>query len=512
MQKPSISRRDLLKSGTALATTAALPAWSFTTEPIAHAAQAEQPAPLATDSPLVRQVHSGGYPTAEIVQKTYEDFIYYRAIQAYMMTPPILNTIGMRDGSEATFGRGYNILPIWKDRMSAKTWVPTPNCDVVYSISYLDLKESGPLVVYAPPNVIGMFTDFMQRTLTDVGAAGPDLARGGLYLLLPPDYDGPRPGGYYIFRSKTYNVLLFFRTVLQKGPKGPDTTKAVATAEATRVYPLGLPERERPAMKFPNASPVRINMMYPTDFTYWEKLKKFVDYEPVGSIDMNVRGMIASLGIIKGEPFNPSDRIKDILTRAVTEAPRQIFALRLNKNAFPANPYYKDRHYISVWGGVDADWNTPTYQNIDTRAAYFQVAFSSAPAMVNDTVGMGSKYPNTFWDSNGEFLNGGNQYKVHLPPNIPAALYWAVTAYNPIDGTMPETSQQFPSRNQFDPVKVNSDGSVDIYFGPTKPAASPEENWIQTLPNHGLLIAVRLYGAGTEFYDETWKPDDPVKI
>lgn len=62
----------------------------------------------------------------------------------------------MRDGSEATFGRGYNILPIWKDRMDSRTWVPTPNADVIYSMSYLDLKETGPLVVAAPPNVIGM--------------------------------------------------------------------------------------------------------------------------------------------------------------------------------------------------------------------------------------------------------------------------------------------------------------------------------------------------------------------
>jgi hypothetical protein len=98
--------------------------------------------------------------------------------------------IGLRDGSEAKFGKGYNVLPIWKDRMNAKTWVPTPNCDVIYSMSYLDLKETGPLVVYAPPNVIGMFTDFYQRCLTDVGAAGPDRGKGGLYLLLPPGYQG----------------------------------------------------------------------------------------------------------------------------------------------------------------------------------------------------------------------------------------------------------------------------------------------------------------------------------
>jgi hypothetical protein len=77
--------------------------------------------------------------------------------------------------------------------MNAKTLVPTPNADVIYSMSYLDLKETGPLVVYAPPSVIGMFTDFYQRTLTDVGAAGPDRGQGGLYLLLPPGHAGPVP-------------------------------------------------------------------------------------------------------------------------------------------------------------------------------------------------------------------------------------------------------------------------------------------------------------------------------
>ena len=69
-----------------------------------------------------------------------------------------------------------------------------PIADIMYSMSYLDLKETGPLVVAAPPGVIGMFTDFFQRTITDVGnAIGPDRGRGGLYLLLPPGYQGHCP-------------------------------------------------------------------------------------------------------------------------------------------------------------------------------------------------------------------------------------------------------------------------------------------------------------------------------
>jgi hypothetical protein len=150
--------------------------------PFGHASHAR--AQEAT-SPLVKQLYDGKWPDEKSVQQLNNERLYQRGIEAYMMTLSALNVIGMRDGSEAKFGKGYNVLPVWKDRMNAKTQVPTPNCDVIYSMSYLDLKETGPLVVYAPPGVIGMFTDFFQHTLTDVGSAGPDRGQGGLYLLLP---------------------------------------------------------------------------------------------------------------------------------------------------------------------------------------------------------------------------------------------------------------------------------------------------------------------------------------
>ena len=152
-------------------------------------ANAQQPAA----PPLVQQINNGNWLPQQDAEALRDELYYQRAVYAYMTMLPALNTIGMRDGSEAMFGKGYNVLPIWKERMDARTWVPTPNADVIYSMSYLDLKDTGPLVVAAPPNVIGMLTDFFQRTITDVGLIGPDRARGGLYLLLPPDYDGQVP-------------------------------------------------------------------------------------------------------------------------------------------------------------------------------------------------------------------------------------------------------------------------------------------------------------------------------
>ncbi|VFS82991.1 Protein of uncharacterised function (DUF1254) [Kluyvera cryocrescens] len=152
----------------------------------------------ATDaplSPLMKQLNNGNWLAQDEAQSLSDELYYQDAIQAYIQTLPLLNTIGLRDGSEAAFGKGYNVLPIWKERMDSRAVVPTPNGDVIYSMSYLDLKETGPLVIKAPPNVIGMFTDFFQKTITDVGAIGPDRARGGLYLLLPPDYEGASTAG-----------------------------------------------------------------------------------------------------------------------------------------------------------------------------------------------------------------------------------------------------------------------------------------------------------------------------
>ena len=128
------------------------------------------------------------------------------------------------------------------------------------------------------------------------------------------------------------------------------------------------------------------------------------------------------------------------------------------------------------------------------------------------TLGAGSKYPFTLKDANGDFLTGSNTYKLHLPPHPPAALFWAVTAYNITDGTMTEAAQLMPSINGFNKVAKNADGSVDLWFGPNKPANAPQSNWIQTVSGRDFLAAVRLYGTGVEFFDQTWKPDDVVKV
>lgn len=464
-------------------------------------------------SPLVEQINNGRWLDPKEAQSLLDDLFYQRAIHAYMMMLPVLNTIGMRDGSEAAFGGGYNVLPIWKDRMDSRCWVPTPNADVIYSMSYLDLKETGPLVVAAPANVIGMFTDFFQRTITDVGLIGPDRARGGLYLLLPPDYDGPVPQGYFAFKSSTYNVFLFFRTIMGPGETAPNPAPAVKGALQTRVYPLWEPEKSVKPMKFPNGSGKHIDMMYPVDMAYWTKLKDFIDYEPASAIPAETSGVLASIGIIKGKPFAPSKKQKELLLKALEIAPRMIMAMRQVGRADKRNRYYEDRQYQNTWAAGTSEWLQDGYLDVDQRTCYFQIAYSTASAMVMRTLGAGSKYPFAAHDAKGDFLDGSNTYRLRLPPNPPASLFWAVTSYNVTDGTMTSAAQLLPSINSLNKAVVkNKDGSIDLWFGPKQPAAAPDTNWIQTVEKRHFLAAVRLYGTGVEFFDQTWKPDDVVKV
>ncbi|WP_424221546.1 DUF1254 domain-containing protein [Buttiauxella gaviniae] len=466
----------------------------------------------APQSPLIKQLNNGNWLPADEAQNLSNDLYYQDAIQAYIASLPLLNTIGLRDGSEAAFGSGYNVLPIWKERMDSRAVVPTPNGDVIYSMSYLDLKKTGPLVIKAPANVIGMFTDFFQKTITDVGVIGPDRARGGLYLLLPPDYDGPVPQGYFTFKSSTYNVFLFFRTVMGKGDGKPDPTPAVKNAETTRIYPLWDVEKDIKPMQFPDASGKRVTMMYPVDDEFWTKLKTFVDYEPLTAIPEDTRSALLSIGIVKGKPFAPTDKQKELLKQAVETAPKMILARRQLGRDDNRQLYYKDRQYENSWAGATAEWMQYGTLDKNQRAAFFQIAYSSAAAMVMHTTGAGSKYPYTTKDKEGKFLDGGNTYKLHLPPNPPASLFWAVTAYNITDGTMPETDQLLPSTNGYYDLPKNPDGSIDIWFGPNKPEGVSDNAFIKTLAGRNFLVALRLYGTEDAFYDQTWIPDDVVQV
>src|SRR5215813_7819344 len=161
-------------------------------------------------------------PTAETGKLLRDELLFQRATQTYLWALPLINTLGMKVGSEKAFGAGYNVLPVWKKRLDARTLVTTPNSDVIYAMSYLDLGRDGPMVFEAPPGLQGILLDFWQRPIPvdgkfagDVGLPGPDGGKGGKFLIVPPGFKGKVPPGYFVYRSGTNNVFVFLRSFYQ---------------------------------------------------------------------------------------------------------------------------------------------------------------------------------------------------------------------------------------------------------------------------------------------------------
>ena len=135
-----------------------------------------------------------------------------------------------------------------------------------------------------------------------------------------------------------------------------DPSPGVAVAEKTRIYPLWDEEKNIKPMDFQDGSGKNINMMYPTDYAYWVKLKEFVDHEPIECITPELRGVLAAIGIIKGQAFEPTARQKELLIKAVDRAPKMILATRMIDRQDNKNLYYNDRNWQRIWGGATAEW------------------------------------------------------------------------------------------------------------------------------------------------------------
>jgi hypothetical protein len=89
--------------------------------------------------------------------------------------------------------------------------------------------------------------------------------------------------------------------------------------EGLRIYPLSQVTNP-PAMEFISGSGKVFNTIHANDFGFYKELHDVIDREPVGMIDPELRGLFASIGIQKGKPFAPDERMKKILIDAVAVA------------------------------------------------------------------------------------------------------------------------------------------------------------------------------------------------
>ena len=442
-----------------------------------------------------------GLPDEQTVQTVYDNLDFQRGVQAFLTALPAAALHALRTGVR-TFGPDNQTALIAESLLDSHTLFGMPNTETIYNILWLDTTD-GPLVLEVPPRVLGMINDVWGRYVVDVGNAGPDKGQGGKYLLLPPGYTGDVPDGYFVARSRTYGNMGGFRGFLVDGRTGPGVA---SIKQHFRVYPLAA-AASPPAMHFVNISGAAFNMIPASDATFFDEVAAIVREEPLDAVDPETRGLLAAIGIRKDRPFTPDARTQRVLGEAAAvgnaTARTIVFSTR-----DPAAYYYPDSAWKTLYIGNDYQFSPGGVLNLDARTLLFYVGEGVTPAMAVKMVGLGSQYAWTEHDAAGHYLDGAKSYRLHLPAPVPARDFWSVVVYDPQTRSMLQTDQQFPSLSSQKPdVAVNADSSVDVYFGPTPPAGK-ESNWIQTVPDKGWFVALRLYGPLEPWFDQSWRPGE----
>ncbi|WP_050749834.1 DUF1254 domain-containing protein [Synechococcus sp. BL107] len=450
-----------------------------------------------------------GMPDPATVRKTFENLKFIRGYETFLTLMPAASIEMLRHGHEQ-IGADDHTKVVLLSPLNSNPLFLTGNTDTIYGSTFFNLQDTGPMVIEIPAGLgPGTINDAFFRFVADTGAPGPDKGQGGKYLILGPDDAEPSNiEDYFVFRSPTYSNWLILRAFLDSEGK-PD--QAIANYEnGLRLYPFSQKDNP-PQMKFIKAGEKIFNTVHANNFEFFNELNTVIQREPIAFLDPELRGLASSIGLEKGKPFSPSPEEKKILEEAIQAGVayvRSDMGKPRNKDVY----FYQGKQWFTPFGGGSYEWlidGGKGGRNLDARNNFFWGYTVNTPAMVLKMVGVGSQYGVVATDANSVYLDGGNTYKLTIDKDVPAKDFWSMVIYDPQTRSELQTGQLLPSKNSVrnQDIQTNSDGSIDLYFGPNAPAGQ-EANWIETVPGKGWFAVFRLYGPLQPWFDKTWQLND----
>ncbi|WP_282036539.1 DUF1254 domain-containing protein [Saccharicrinis aurantiacus] len=442
-----------------------------------------------------------GVPLPETTEKVYDYIDLINAVDAYTKGIHIASMEAMKRGI-LSMGKANETALIFEELMDSKTLFLTANTTSVYMTSWLELGDE-PMVIETPPDVLGIIDDHYFKYVADFGRLGPDKAKGGKFLILPPNYKGEVPDGYFVKQANTYGHWIIWRGFQKDGDPMPAVN---ATKETFKIYPLSK-KNNPPEMNFVNVSGKQFNTIHRMDSEIYNEINAVIQSEPSFGESSEILGTLAAIGIVKGQEFKPDARMQNILDEAAKigsaivrtqmAKPRSEYLYKFEGTQWLNPLAYKS--YLFEHGGAKL---------LDARSAFHFYATGITPAMSMKIIGKGSQYAIAYSDKEGNTFDGSKTYKFHIPANPPMKDFWSFTIYDNQTRSMLQTDQQFPGiDNNKKGLKQNKDGSWDIFIGPKAPKGM-KNNWIQTNPNKGWNTIFRLYGPLEAWFDGEWYPSD----
>jgi hypothetical protein len=128
-----------------------------------------------------------------------------------------------------------------------------------------------------------------------------------------------------------------------------------------------------------------------------------------------------------------------------------------------------------------------------------------------EKLGTGSFYFGTFHDHSGKPLEGGSNYRLHIPAEVPVREFWSVTVYSLTTSSFFLNATRLTLGSLDKELRKNADGTVDISFGPKAPEGQ-ESSWLYTQPGEKWFPWFRVYGPEKAILDKSWRLPDIERV
>ncbi len=387
--------------------------------------------------------------------------------------------------------------------------VTAPNADTLYTTAWFDVSEE-PWVISVPEMGDRYFLLPMLDGWTNVFASPGTRTTGGqaqTFAITGPNWNGTLPEGVTEYRSPTAIVWLLGRIYCTGTPADyahvhalQDKFTAVPLSSYGEPYtaPPGIVD---PALDAKTAVREQVNAL--DGAAFFALFAELLKTNPPTTADESMVQTLAELGIRAGEDFDPAS-LDPTMSAAIADAPRAGFEAVMDwaKGGITAGDFAFERGWLfsTHLGEYGTNYRLRAYvtaiglgANLSRDAIY---PMSEGPDAV-------SKY------------DGANRYVMHFAKGQlpPVRGFWSITMYDGDFFFVDNTLNRY-TLSARDALKINPDGSTDLYIQADSPGADKEPNWLPA-PTGRFVLMLRLYhptDAPPSLLDGSWTPPGAVIV
>ncbi len=375
------------------------------------------------------------------------------------------------------------------------------NYGILYSAAWLDLTRE-PMVVTVPATQGRYYALPMVDMWTDVFAAPGKRTTGtnaGRFAVVPPNWQGKLPETVRRIDAPTPYFWILGRTQTN-GPEDYDAVHKVQ--DGYTITPLSqldkalqpAPDAIDPTVDMNTTPKSQVSAM--TASKYFAYAAELMKVNPPHSTDQSIIAQMRRIGIEPGKSFDLADA-EPAVQRALEQVPTNAL------NALSAK--------LPTLARIVNGWQ----MNTDTMGAYGNSYLKRALVAL---IGLGANLPEdavylqNICDVDGKPLTGSNKYVLHFAKDEipPVTAFWSITLYDK-DGFPTVNSLDRLALSDFDELKYNADGSLDLYFQHESPGKDMEPNWLPA-PTGDFTLMMRLYVPTAKVLDGRWAPPAIKKV